>query len=63
MFLSRCWALKHMVKAPQQGALTICTEARIPSDKRGIVELTAFHSSHYQLENEPLQKKMTKGSC
>ena len=49
-----------MVKA-LQGALTIFTEARIPSDKRGIVELTAFHSSHYQLENEPLQKKIDQG--
>jgi hypothetical protein len=37
--------------------LTMRFEKRILSDRRGIVELMAFHSSHYQLENEPFANK------
>ena len=44
------------VQGPR-GALTMCFEKRILSDRRGIVELTAFRSLHYQLENEPFAKK------
>ena len=43
------------------GALTICFEERISSNRRGILEITAFNSSHYQLENEPFAKKKWPG--
>ena len=45
------------VQGPR-GALTTCFEKRILSDRRGIVELTAFRSLHCQLENEPFAKKI-----
>ena len=56
--MAMCQALKHMV----EGALTICFEERISADRRGILELTALRSSHYQFENEPFAKKKGQGS-
>ena len=44
-----------------EGALTICFEERISADRRGILELTALRSSHYQFENEPFAKKNWPG--
>ena len=43
------------------GALTICFEERISANRRGILELAAFNSSHYQFENEPFAKKNWPG--
>ena len=50
------------VRSTQTYCHTVCFEERIPSNGRGILELTAFHSSHYQLENEPFAKKNDQGS-
>ena len=44
------------------GALTICFEERISANRRGILKLAAFNSSHYQFENEPFAKKNGQGS-
>ena len=44
-----------------EGALTICFEERISANRRGILELTAFNSSHYQFENEPFANKKWPG--
>ena len=57
--LELCVGAEHStyVQGPR-GALTLRFEKRILSDRRGIVELTAFHSSHYQLENDPFAKKI-----
>ena len=50
------------VRSTQTYRHTVCFEERIPSNRRGILELAAFHSSHYQLENEPFAKKNDQGS-
>ena len=66
--LCRCEApLKFEPEATQTygqgpaGALTICFEERISANRRGLLELAALHSSHYQLEDEPLAKKNWSG--
>ena len=45
-----------------KGALTIRFQERIAADRRGILELTALHSSHYQFENEHFAEKIGQGS-
>ena len=44
-----------------QFCLKLCFEEHIPSNRPGNWELTAFRSSHYQLENEPFSKENWPG--
>ena len=48
------WSFDQVPSTQTNGQGPILFEERIPSGRRGILELMAFRSSHYQFENDPL---------